>query len=304
MMKQITLFLIAFLIGNQLLAQRPSTNDFIHYYEGNKNYSTLLIAPGTLGPNALPVPATLNGRVGTDSQFKVSIDNYFRDGGGDNGHTLRFDFRFPVVQNFMAFGLEWNVVDYFRTTNAVRDYIQLYEDDQGWTNDLGDIILNTYIQVLYDREYWPDIMLVSSLKTTSGSIHDGRYTDLPAHWHYFSMGKNLISSRKVNWRLNGMAGYYFWQTNQTDLEQNEGPLWGLEAELDHQNFSFSVGTRGYNGWKYYGKDRPALLDSRLVIKSKKWNYFAELKTGLRDYLYSSFNIGVNWHPESPFKLKK
>ena len=303
-MKVLFSLIVILLIQNCVFAQRESTQDFFNYYSVNKNYNTLLIAPGTMGPNALPIPDILNGQVGTDSQFKVSIDNYFRDGGGDNGHTLRLDFRFPVVQNFMAFGLQWNMIDYFHTTNEVRDVIQLYKDDPGWTTDLGDIILSTYIQLTREKRNLPAIMLVSALKTTSGSIFDGRYTDLPAHWHYASFGKKLLTRNQFQCQLNAMLGYYIWQTNQTDLEQNEGPLWGIESQFNYQKLEFAIGTSGYQGWKFYGQDRPVQLKTRVILKNKTFNYFAEYKTGLRDYFYSSINIGINYHPLSPFKLAR
>ncbi len=304
MIKTFILSVILIFVWHGVFAQRKSTEGFYHYYTVNGNYNTILIAAGKMGPNALPVPNIYNGQVGTDLQFRLSVDNYFRDGGGDNGHTLKLNFRFPVVQNFMAFGLEWDVVDYFHTTNRVRDIIQLYKDDPGWTTDLGDIILSTYIQLTRERGILPAAMLVSTLKTTSGSIFDGRYTDLPAHWHYASIGKNLIRKDWFCWSLNGMVGYYFWQTNQTDLEQNEGPIWGIESQFNVKKLELAVGTSGYTGWKWYGFDKPALLKGRLIFKNPKFNYFVEYKTGLRDYFYSSVNIGLNWHPLSPFKLDR
>ncbi len=305
-MKTPTLLVILFLVFKLAFSQRESTNDFFHYYHNSptRDYTTLLIAPGTMGPNALPIPDILNGQVGTDSQFKVSIDNYYRDEGDDNGHTFKLDFRFPVVQNFMAFGLEWNLIDYFRVTNEVRDIIQLYKDDPGWSTDLGDIILKTFIQLTKEKRSLPSAMLVSVLKTTSGSVFDGRYTDLPAHWHYASLGKKLINHEIFRWQLNAMLGYYFWQTNQDDLEQNEGPLWGIETQFNHKSLEYAFGISGYNGWKYYGNDKPIQFKARLILTNEKFNYFTEYKTGLRDYPYTSINIGINWHPLSPFKLSK
>lgn len=304
MIRYQTLLFILLLSWNSLTAQRESTKDFVPYYRGTVNYSTMLFAPGTMGPNALPVPAILNGQVGTDLLFRLSTDHYFRDGGGDNGRSLVLNFRFPVVQNFMAFEMHWNMLEHFHATNEARDILQIYKDDPGWTTDLGDIILSTYIQVLHGRKFWPDIMVVNALKTTSGSIYDGRATDLPAHWHYASLGKQVLKRGSFSTRINAMAGFYIWQTNQTDLEQNEGPLWGLESQLNYKSVELAVGLSGYKGWKYYGEDRPVLLKSRLILNNKLFNYFIEYKSGLQHYYYSSINVGVNWHPLSPFKLER
>ena len=303
-MKIPVLLFLSFVLGLNVYAQRPSTNDFFHYYKLDGNYSNLLIAPGTLGPNALPVPEILNGNVGTDFLFKFSVDNYFRDGGGDNGHTAYVNIRFPVVQNFMAFELRWDLLDYFHTTNEVRDIIQLYKDDPGWETELGDILLTTYMQVAKEKRYRPAMMLSSTIKTTSGSVFDGRHTDLPAHWHYLSLGKDFAKTINFTWRLNAMIGYYFWQTNETNLEQNEGPLWGIENQFNFDNVEIGAGFSGYNGWKFYGFDKPVLFKARLIINNKKVNYFAEYKTGIRDYFYSSMNIGICYHLLSPFELKR
>lgn len=304
-MKISSLLLLLLLVSfHHVFAQRPSTDNFFHYYTVDGNYSTLLIAPGSLGPNALPVPEILNGNVGTDMLFKFSIDNYYRDNGGDNGHTAFINIRFPVVQNFMAFELNWDLLDYFHTTNRVRDIIQLYKDDPGWETEIGDIKLTTYIQILQERKCWPAVMLSSTLKTTTGSIYDGRHTDLPAHWHYLSIGENLIEGKSFKWRLNGMAGYYFWQTNERNLEQNEGPLWGLENQFNFKKLEIGAGFSGYKGWKFYGYDRPILFRTRFVLNGKKFNYFINYKTGLRDYPYSSIRAGICYHLLSPFELKK
>lgn len=300
-----TILLLTLVLGwNGLRAQRESTNDFVPYYPGTDNKQYLLIAPGTLGPNALPIPAILDGEVGTDNLFRIASDSYFRDGGGDNGHSLMINFRFPVVQNFMAFELQWNLLEYFHTSNEVRDIMQLFKDDPGWTLNRGDLILNTYIQLLQERSFWPAFMVVNALKTTTGSIKDGRATDLPAHWHYMSMGKQLVNFGQFQFRLNAMAGFYVWQTNQFDLEQNEGFLWGLESQFNYRKLELGVGASGYNGWKWYGEDRPIQFKGRLIINNPIVNYFVEYKTGLQDYYYSSFSVGLNWHPRSPFKLDR
>ncbi|WP_053179632.1 hypothetical protein [Sunxiuqinia dokdonensis] len=304
MMIRYELLLFILLLGwHGVMGQRESTKDFVPYYSGTNDFSTILFAPGTMGPNALPVPEILNGQVGTDLLFRLSTDHYFRDGGGDNGHSLVLNFRFPVVQNFMAFQVHWNMLEHFHTTNEVRDILQLYKDDPGWTTDFGDLILSTNIQLLQGREYWPDIMLVSALKTTTGSIYDGRATDMPAHWHYASLGKQILKRGLFRFRINAMGGFYIWQTNQTDLEQNEGPLWGVEGQFNYRSIELASGLSGYKGWKYYGEDRPALFKSRLVVNNKLFNYFIEYKTGLQHYYYSSINIGLTWHPLSPFKLE-
>ena len=292
------------IIAQQAYSQRPSTNDFFHYYEADGNYSTLLIAPGALGPNALPVPEILDGNVGTDFLFKFSIDNYYRDNGGDNGHTAFVNIRFPVVRNFMAFEVNWDLLDYFHATNRVRDIIQLYKDDPGWETEIGDIKLTTYIQILQEKRIQPAILFSSAFKTTTGSVYDGRHTDLPAHWHYVSIGKNLFAEQSFIWRLNGMLGYYFWQTNERNLEQNEGPLWGLENQLNFKNLEIGTGLSGYRGWKFYGNDRPILFKARFAINNKHFNYFLNYKTGLRDYPYSSIRLGICYHLLSPFQLKK
>mgnify|MGYP000619213174 CR=1 FL=1 len=304
MIRYQALLFIFLLSWNTLTAQRESTKDFVPYYSGTADFSTILIAPGTLGPNALPVPNILNGQVGTDLLFRLSTDHYFRDGGGDNGHSILLNFRFPVVQNFMAFEFEWNMLEHFHATNEVRDILQLYKDDPGWTTDRGDIILSTYIQLLHGRKYWPDIMLINALKTTSGGIYDGRATDLPAHWHYASLGMQIFRRGAFSGRINAMAGVYIWQTNQTDLEQNEGPLWGLEGQFNFKAVELAAGISGYKGWKYYGEDRPALFKSRLVVNNQRFNYFIEYKTGWQHYYYSSINVGLTWHPLSPFKLER
>lgn len=297
-------FLIIFLLCRfEIIAQRPSTEHFRPYYPTTSAYSYLLIAPGTLGPNALPVPEVLDGNVGTDHHFQVSVINYRRDGGGDNGNTVHLNIRFPVVQNFMAFEIQWNVNEYFRATNEIRDILQIYKDDPGWSSEFGDIILNTYLQVKRETRFFPSLMVVSALKTTSGSAENGRYTDLPAHWHYLSFGKNLLSATPFLWRINGMAGIYIWQTNQADLEQNEGFLYGAENLVQYKKSGLLAGLSGYNGWKWYGFDRPLIFNAKFEYRHKQLSYFAEYKTGLRDYFYSSLCIGIRWHAASRFELK-
>jgi len=285
-------------------AQRPETQNFHYYYPVNHPYNYLLIAPGTLGPKALPVPDVLAGEIGNDIHFKYTIENYFRKGGGDTGHLLNLNFRFPVVKNFMAFEFRWDLIDHFHTTNKIRDIYQVYKDDPGWISEVGDLVISTYLQLLKEKKFIPSAMFSSSFKTTSGSVENARYTDLPAHWHYLNFGKDLARLNNFSLRVNGMAGVYIWQTNQADLEQNEGFLWGAECQFSYKKLEMAFSTSGYNGWKWYGYDKPIILKGRIACKNKRFNYFAELKTGARDYYYNLINVGINLHFISPFELKR
>lgn len=294
---RIFLFLLLSFLTLNVYSQSRSTKDWVDF--GSSHISKWIqVAPGKLGPNALPVPEMDYAEIGTQSSIEAGIHSHFMK--GDTAINSYLAFQWTVVPEKVAVKFWGFPTETFRVNNEVRDERQIYYDDEGWKTSGGDLWISTFIQLLKNREKWPDMVLNYSMKTTTGSLLHARYTDGMAHYFYLSLGKSLYPNNSFfdEIRIAGMVGFYEWQVNKVEMAQDEGPLFGAGIKIRHRNFALANEFGGYSGYDAYdfigaeGFNDPLVYRLRLIKEGEQFDWKLEYKTGWQDYNYTTFKLEV------------
>ncbi len=293
-------FLIIFLIfsvGSR--SQSRNTSDWFDY--GSSHISKWIqIAPGKLGPNALPVPEMDYADIGSLSWITTGAHlNVMK---GDTAVSSYLDFHWVIAPEKVAVKIWGYPTETFRTSNQVRDWRQIYYDDKGWMTSGGDLWISTFIQLLKHRRVLPDLAVNYSMKTTTGSVLHGRYTDGPAHYFYAAAGKSYFPENKFldEVRFAAMGGIYIWQTNKVEMAQDEGPLLEAGIMLRHRNFLFfneAGGYDGYGAYSYMGVEEynfPVVYRTKLVHQGNSFDWKLEYKTGWKDFNYTTLKLELSY----------
>lgn len=292
------LFSIIF-TGLSLIAvsQSRSTKDWINFGSVHIN-KWLQIAPGKMGPNALPVPDMDYALIDTMSNFELGIHSHSME--GDQAVNSYMSIYWCVVPQRVAVQIWGFPTETFKMDNSVRDDRQIYYDDTGWITNPGDLWISTYIQLLKGHKFWPDMVLNYSNKTTTGWALQGRYTEAGANYFYGALGKSFYPKKGFlnEIRLAFLGGFYVWQTNKVELAQDEGPLYELGIELKHRNFSWINEIGGYHAYDAYdyigvtGDNDPLVFRTRILKTGERFNWKLEYQAGLHDYQYQTFRFSV------------
>lgn len=275
--------------------QSRSTSDWIDF--GSNHISKWIqVAPGKMGPNALPVPEMDYARIAPQSKIETGVHSHFME--GDKAINSYLALQWTVVPQKVAVKLWGFPTETFRMNNEVRDERQIYYDDRGWMTKSGDLWISTFIQIIKDKGKWPDIVLNYSMKTTTGSILHARYTDGMAHYFYLSLGKSFYPGNTFpdEIRIAGMGGFYEWQTNKVEMAQDEGPVFEAGVKIRHRSFVMANEIGGYSGYDAYkligakGYNDPVVYRLRFIKEGKRMDWKLEYKTGWKDYNYTTFKI--------------
>lgn len=265
-----------------------------HNWDGITHWSKYIImSPGFLGPNALPIPYVKEGRVGESSKMKFEVSQAKMD--GDNTQSLWLEFYHPIVKNKVAIELKYLPYEHYKMSEKIRD--ERYA--RGWTGEgtsVGDLYFGTIIQLIKNKKF-PDVTLGLYCRTASGdNIADARMTDSPGYYFDLTFGKNIKTrNEKLKWRLSGMAGFYCWQTNYNNSSegyfQNDAILLGVASGMIFSDWLFNNSLSGYLG--YIGnRDKPVVFRSEIGKKIKSLQFSSEFETGVNEWLYNSLKIKV------------
>jgi hypothetical protein len=279
------------------LGQSRSTENWIDFGSGHID-KWLQIAPGKLGPNALPVPYMDYALLDSISNIEVGVHGHYMK--GDKAINSYLSVYWAVVPKIVTVHVWGFPTETFRTYNSVRNDRQIYYDDTGVITQGGDFWISTYIQVLKEHKFWPDITINYSSKTTIGKATQGRYTDAPANYYYVAFGKSYYPANEfVNEiRFGGLLGFYVWQTNKVELAQDEGPLYEFGIDLKHDNLSWRNEIGGYSGYDAYqyvgvkGNNDPLIYRTNFKHTGKSFDWKFEYQTGFRDYDYQTVRFSV------------
>lgn len=268
----------------------------------------LQIAPGKLGPNALPVPRMDYALV--DDESKIEIGAHYHQMPGDTAINSYFNWHWNLAPGRVVMEIWGEPSETFRLSNELRDQRQIYYDDNGWSTEAGDLLISTYVQLLKNKKYFPDLSLNYTLKTTTGVNWNGRYTDASMNYFYLAAGKSILfkGSFVNEIRIAALCGFYVWQTNKVEMAQDEGRVIEAGIQLHAKGFIFYTEYGGYMGYDAYefmergsGQDRiqgfndPLILRTRLEKTGKHLNFTVEYQTGFRDYFYQTFRLGIIYH---------
>lgn len=293
---------LAMLLSTLSMAQSRSTKNWFDYGGSHVN-KWLQIAPAAMGPNALPVPDMDYAKV--ESSHSLTAGAHYHSMPGDHAINNYYNFRWNIAPSRATVSI-WGIhSERFRMSNEVRDRRQIYYDDKGWTTSSGDLWVSTYIQILRDKDYLPDMAINYTMKTTTGSNVHARYTDTPLHYFYLALGHSVLFKQSFidEIRVAALGGFYVWQINKVEMAQDEGPVAEFGLQIKAKHFSLFNELGGYSGYdayefidKLYGTDiidglnDPLIYRVRLQWQNKHFGISGEYQKGLHDYEYNTFRL--------------
>ncbi|PIF05775.1 MAG: hypothetical protein CSA36_05095 [Draconibacterium sp.] len=295
-MRFTAIFILFFFLPPVVFSQDEGTdytwwNQLHNWHEGDPGWRNwIVISPGFLGPNALPVPEVKSGLLAETIEAEITVSNHFSK--GDPTKDISGRFYYPFARNSIAIEVYGVVVEYFAFSEEIRnERFSRIEDGKGFA--AGDLYFSTLVQLSRGRKF-PNTLLRMATKTASGSQLEGaRFTDSPGYFFDLSCSKDLILSAPVIFRPLMMAGFYSWQTNDELNLQNDAFLYGAGAELEIDNWLLSSSVSGYSGYKNQ-RDRPVQWN---VDVRKDWENTAfrfRFIHGFRDYDYNTFRFSFIW----------
>ena len=281
------------------LAQAANAQDYdwwndTHDWDGISPWrSYLTLAPGYLGPNALPVPDLRNGRIDTVAYLDLAADAHF--GSGDKTQNLYLRGHLPLFSDRVGLHLDYVPLEYYAMTPATRDERAARDfDGRGFAS--GDVYLGTHIQVLRDHPRLPDLLLAITLRTASGNkLTAARHTDTPGYYFDLSAGKTFPAGGALTGvRPHLMAGFYVWQTFADNHYQNDALLYGAGVDFRLRHLTLTPALAGYLSYLGEG-DRPVVARLTLARRGHhRLGYFLRLQHGLTDFPYTSARLGFSW----------
>ncbi|MFC2107764.1 hypothetical protein ACFLRY_05470 [Bacteroidota bacterium] len=263
-----------------------------HNWDGSTNWSYyMIISPGYMGPNALPVPEIHTGLIYPESFIEMGGDAHYSQ--GDKTVNMFSRLQYVIPSKVFAFEVYIVPIEYYEMDTATRDerFARNY-DAKGIAG--GDFYFSSMIQILKSKINWPDILMNISFKTPSGTnLDDARYTDAMAFYFDFSFGKTFKTKGKLSIRPYLLAGFYSWQTNRTDNRQDDALMLGGGFDISIGRFTFTNSAGGYSGYLNI-KDEPLVYRFKTLYEKRDWNFLFQFQQGLHDFEYSSIRLGVQW----------
>ena len=288
------LFLILLMIPVSVFSQEDwNWWNIIHGWQpGMPSWrSFIIISPGFLGPNALPVPEMKKGLLSEKKEIEFGTDLHFMK--GDNTQDLSGRFYYPFAKGKIALEISGVMLEHYAMSEVIRDE-RIARDKDGRGLAIGDLYFTTMVQLIKARKF-PDTMLRMSCKTASGGRLDAaRYADSPGYFFDLNFSKRLgAEMQKTKFVPFGSLGFYSWQTNDDMNLQNDAILYGAGFDVDRGKFTVSNSISGYHGYKDNG-DRPMVytFDFRKEMKNKTLRI--QYLYGLHDWVYQTVKISLIW----------
>ena len=264
-----------------------------NWVRGTHWHEYIIISPGFMGPNALPVPNIQTGVLPKEANFKFALDKHSSK--GDETENLYTEIYLPLYSDKVGFSVYGVPYEQYRMDTLTRDK-RRSRDYNGKGDNFGDVYFSTYIQLLEDHQKLPDILLTVNVKTASGGGLDAaRFTDAPAYFFDLSTGKEYVFNGAVikSIRPHAMFGFFAWQTYDDNRRQNDAAVYGFGLDVDFAKFKLTNSYGGYDGYLASG-DKSFVY--RLTLKSKfesVYNYEIGFQQGFYDFEYSSLRLACN-----------
>ena len=279
-----------------MFGQQPNTdytwwNELHGWKAGDPGWRNwIIISPGYLGPNALPVPEVKRGFLNKKTEMEITASNHFNP--DDPTQDISGRVYLPFANSKVAVEIYGVIQEHFAFSERIRnERFSRIEDGKGYA--FGDLYFSTLIQISKNRKF-PNTLLRAAVKTASGNKLEGaRYTDSPGYFFDLSFSKDLGASEKLVFRPFGLAGFYSWQTNDELNLQNDAFLYGIGGDLANGNWIFSTSLAGYSGYKNQ-RDRPMQLNFEIRHDWDKSAFRIRFIHGLRDNNYETLRISYIW----------
>lgn len=294
--KKIYLFFLCLSISIRLFSQQNYNNWTCEECTQRPSqwYKCLVIAPGYMGPNALPVPEIQTALVRNRLELEVTSENYF--GKWDNTHNLFVKAYIPIAKGKVAVEMYGVPLEYYRSAEQIqaeRMIVPWNYKKEEYT--IGDLYVGTIVQILRDKKYLPDVSISAHFKTASGgNLKNARFTDAPAYFFNTAFGKVLpFRSRWLDYvHFYANFGFYVWQTYSDSFPQDDAFLYGVGINLKSGKYMLHTQTGGYQG--YIQQDKPVVLRLQLSREFKKFNALLGYQWGIRHFPFQTLRVGVSY----------
>jgi len=264
-------------------------NDIHHWKPGMPGWrNMMLLSPGYLGPNALPVPEMKQGLISGKPELETTLSAHFRSGDPTQDFSARI--YYPVAGGKMAFEAYGVLLEKYGYSEAIRNE-RISRDKDGKGVVPGDFWFATLIQLVRNRKF-PDTILRLACKTASGDAFAARYTDTPGYFFDFT------SSESFEWaggtlRPIASFGFYSWQTYNEATPQNDAWLYGAGISFLRKTWRCSGYFSGYSGYLKL-KDKPQLLTLETIRELGDHALKVQLLHGIRDWKYTTLRFSFIW----------
>lgn len=257
-----------------------------NWWDGNR------VSPLYFGPNSLPVPDMLDGRVSPKLYAELAGDLHVGFY-GDMTETVSAKVNIPLFTPRVNLTVWMPVIEFYQYTPEALAHFQPREYTES-----GHQVVNVYvsvdIHVFKERRIMPDISVRAAIITASGDGDEySRYFDAPGYFFDASVGKSFRLGegffRSV--RVAASAGFLCWQVTQTT--QNDAVMYGAMATLSTSVAELTCAWQGYSGWIGNG-DRPMVLKAVLAFPVKGFRPLLAYEYGLRDWPFHHFRIGLGY----------
>jgi hypothetical protein len=252
----------------------------------------LVYSPRYFGPNAFPIPELRSGRA--PEHYELEARGEYHHYAGDRTKDIYLHALLPIVRGRAGVEIRFVALDKYKLTLETRDERNAagVESPSNQPYNSGDVVISAYYQ-LWRSEKWLDAMFSFSLKTASGGrLSDARFTDASAYWIDFAAGRDLLRSgdRAYALRLQAMAGFYCWMTNDMVHRQNDAILYGAGLTGLLRRFTISSDLSGFSGYINNG-DRPLLWRNNLQFEYRRNVLSLRYAHGMKDSLYDTYSVG-------------
>jgi hypothetical protein len=262
------------------------------------NYS-----PAYFGPNANPVPPLTDATIPEFTTVQAAANYFF--GFGDRTGNADVVIEIPFVARRVSLKVWTPFLEYYAASSDVAIErtmsVSATSDDGGGGGQefygnvpIGDIYVQTRINLLSEKKFAPAIVLNVTLKTaavTRAEFVTRRYFDTPGYYFDVEMGKSFHPNSLIINELRIVAGIGFlcWET--TESLQNDAQMYGAKVIAANDFMSAEASISGYQGWIGNG-DAPLVFSARVNYKRRMATYFVEYQRGLRDFPYHHLRGGV------------
>lgn len=246
----------------------------------------LIYSPRYFGPNAFPMPELMGGRL--PARWEVELRGEFHTMPGDKTKDVFARLYIPIAKGHAGVTVSGVIREFYKTSPEVRDQRNAVEVEPV-IPCYGDVVVNCYYQVLRS-EKWMDIIVSANLKTASGGrVCDARFTDAASYWFDCNIGRTLWQAPNASFRVQGLAGFYCWMTNNMVHRQNDAFCYGVGLQGVYRSFSLDCDYSGIRGYKSNG-DKPMTIRTKLNYEIKKNILSFRYKHGVKDNLYDTYSL--------------
>ncbi|MFK8057303.1 MAG: hypothetical protein AB8F78_14360 [Saprospiraceae bacterium] len=274
-------------VSPQAFSDWASRNGF---QAGQDWRSYLFIAPGNMGPNALPVMVTVRGQA--DSSASFSVSGNYHTAPGDRATDLTAELRYPFGDR-ASIRVRYVLVERFNMSQQLALSRNVLRDELSGVA-YGDVMVDGLFQAVKDHPTFPDFTIAVRVKTASGTGLEGmRHTDAPGYAFEGSFGKDYsLAKRDITLRPYASAGFFVWQMYDRETPQNDAYTYAIGCAQRFKKVHSFVEWAGYSGWM-------RTLDQPMVVRggvSTNGRLSANLTVskGIRDFKYLTVGAGLNF----------